>query len=79
MGIGCTIDGIARTLLLVPISTYTKFGRFDRRASQVGNFVHQNELAPYYLEYAPLWTPKQFATTPSTWGFCIQGLILYFK
>ncbi len=54
MGIGCTIDGIARTLLLVPISTYTKFGRFDRRASQVGNFVHQNELAPYYLEYAPL-------------------------
>jgi hypothetical protein len=37
--------------------------------AQVGNFVHQSELVPYWLEYALPWTLEQFATTPSTWDF----------
>jgi len=59
--IGYTTNGIARTLLLVIISIDTKFGgsylKLAKAVRQVCNsswyFVHQNELAPYCLEYAP--------------------------
>jgi hypothetical protein len=85
--IGCTIDGIARTLLLVPISTYTKskvciwsHGKwFNRHATQVYNSVHQSEPTPYYPKSTLLWTLEQFATTPSTWVSISQGLVLHFK
>ncbi len=45
---GCTINGVAGILLLVLISIDTKLG---------GNFVL------YFLEFVPLWTLEQFATT----------------
>jgi len=73
----CTIYGIVRTLLLIPISTNTKLGvctwnlrkLFSRHEAQVDNFIHKDGPTPYSLESTPMWTLKQFSTTHSTWGF----------
>ncbi len=78
---GCTIDGVSRILLLIPITIDTKLKglylksrkQFDKLAAQVDNFVHQSELTPYCPKFVLLWILEQFAT-PSTWGFCFPRL-----
>jgi hypothetical protein len=78
----CTIDGVVGILLLVPISTYTKFGgsylksgkTSCRLVVRVDNSIHQSKPTPYCHGSAPLWTLGWFATTPSTWGFYFPRL-----